>query len=134
MSLVKEFKEFISRGNVIDMAVGVVIGAAFSAIINSLVKDVINPVIGFLLAGIDFANLKIVLKAATEATPEVAIMYGSLINSIINFILVALVIFLVIKGFNKLKKKQEVAEAAPAPAGPSEAELLSQILDELKKK
>ncbi len=139
MSLAKEFKEFISRGNVVDLAVGVIIGGAFGAIVNSLVKDVIMPPIGYALSGIDFSSLKIVIaQAVTDASgkvtkPEVAIGYGAFINTLINFIIVALVIFMVIKGINSLKRKQ--AEEPPAPAPPTkDQELLTEIRDLLAKR
>ena len=91
--IVNEFKEFISRGNVVDMAVGVIIGSAFTAIVNSLVKEVIMPAIGYVISGVDFTALKIVLAPATEEKAEVAILYGSFIQQIINFLIIALVVF-----------------------------------------
>lgn len=134
---INEFKSFIMRGSVIDMAVGIVVGAAFTTVINSVVKDIINPVIGFILAGIDFANLKAVLASAEGAKPEIAITYGNLINAIINFIIVAFVLFIVLKIYNKaklvLEHQQEATENAK-PATPSDNELLAAILDELKKR
>jgi large conductance mechanosensitive channel len=140
MSLAKEFKEFVSRGNVVDLAVGVIIGGAFGAIVNSLVKDVIMPPIGYLLSGIDFSSLKIVIaQAVTDATtgkvtkPEVAIGYGAFINTLINFVIVAAVIFMVIKAINSLKRKE--AEAPAAPAAPTTDQLLlTEIRDLLAKK
>ena len=135
-----EFKKFITRGNVLDMAVGVIIGGAFTAIVNSLVNNILNPVIGLITGGMDLSNLKVVLKAAVGDTPEVAILYGSFINAIINFLLVALVLFLIIKSFNKLnekKKKEEEAAAAAVPPAPpvksDEVVLLEEIRDLLKK-
>lgn len=128
----KEFGDFIMRGNVIDLATGMVIGAAFGAIVNSLVKDIFNPIIGIATAGIDFSNLKIVLKEAVEEVPEVAIRYGEFLNAVFSFLIIAFVIFWVIKGFNKLKKPEEPAPAAPA--GPTEKELLADILAVLKSK
>ncbi len=130
--MLKEFKEFISRGNVVDMAVGVIIAGAFGAIITALVTNVLMPILGYLLAGVDFTNLKIVLTAATETAEEVAITYGVLIQSIISFIFIALAVFLVVKAVNKMKKPAPVVEAPPA--GPTEAELLADILSELRKK
>ena len=100
-----EFKKFIARGNVIDLAVGVIIGAAFTAITNSVVNDIIMPVIGLITGGMDFAEMRIILKPATETAAEVAIRYGALINAVINFLLVSLVLFFVVKGFNALKEK-----------------------------
>lgn len=135
MGLIKEFKEFISRGSVIDMAVGVVIGGAFKEIVDSLVSNIIMPVIGVITAGIDFSHIKTVLRAAEGDNPEVAILWGMFIEAIISFLLIALVIFLLLKGINRLRKKQETAEAVEAAAaGPSDTELLADILLELKKK
>ena len=128
--MLKEFKEFISRGNVVDMAVGVVMAGAFGAIINSLVNNVLMPLLGYLLAGIDFANLKIVLTPATATAEEVAISYGLLINAVISFIFIALAVFLIVKAVNRMRKPKE----EEAPAGPSDNELLAEILQELKKK
>lgn len=136
-----EFKKFIARGNVIDLAVGVIIGAAFTAITNSVVNDIIMPIIGLITGGIDFAEMRIILKPATEATAEVAIRYGLLINAIINFLLVALVLFFIVKAFNTLKektKKEEEAKAAAAPAPEpvksADVLLLEEIRDLLKAK
>lgn len=146
----KEFKEFISKGNVMDMAVGLVTGSAFTAIVTSLVNDVIMPAIGVLVGGINFADLKIVLKEAvaeTETTPavaEVAIKYGSFIQAIVNFLIVAFVIFLVVKAMNKMRAAAEARKAAeeapeepaeePAPEEPSaDIVLLTEIRDLLKK-
>ncbi|MBO8435573.1 MAG: large-conductance mechanosensitive channel protein MscL [Spirochaetes bacterium] len=131
-----EFKKFISRGNVLDMAVGIAAGAAFTAIINSFVNDIINPIIGLLIGGVDFSELQIVLKPATETTAEVAIRYGMFINAIISFIIISFALFLMIKAFNKLadatKKKNEEAKKAPA-APPADIQLLTEIRDLLKK-
>ena len=139
MSLAKEFKEFISRGNVVDLAVGVIIGGAFGAIVSSLVKDVIMPPIGYMMSGIDFSSLKIVIaNAITDASgkvtkPEVAIGYGAFINTLINFLIVAAVIFLVVKGVNALKRKEAETPAAP-PAPTTDQQLLMEIRDLLAKK
>ncbi len=117
-----EFKKFISKGNVMDMAVGIVIGGAFTAIINSFVADILNPLISLVLGKTDFSDLKIILKAGIEATetteaiPEVAITYGNLLQAVINFILIALVLFCFIKAVNKIKEKAEAAEKAKAAA------------------
>ena len=129
----KEFREFIARGNVVDLAVGVIIGAAFGAIVKSLVDQVIMPPIGLVTGGIDFSQLKIVLKAADEATkkPEVAILYGAFINTVIQFLIVAFVIFLLVKGVNALKREKAAEEATPAGPTPTEA-LLAEIRDLLK--
>ena len=106
MSIVKEFKEFAVKGDAVDMAVGIVIGASFSKIVTSLVGDVIMPPIGLLLGGVDFKNLKVILKAAVGDTPAVTLNYGTFINTAIDFLIVAFSIFLVVKGINHLKKKQ----------------------------
>ena len=137
-----EFKTFIARGNVMDMAVGVVVGGAFTAIVNSLVGDIINPLIGKLFGGVDLSEAKVVLTEATEETAEVAIRYGALIQTIINFIIVALCIFTVVRGINRLKDKMQKEEEAAAeeetkeeePAEPSEEILLlREIRDSLQK-
>lgn len=129
----KEFKEFIQRGNVVDMAVGLVMGAAFKAIIDSFVADIIMPVIGLITGGLDFSDWKVVLREATATTEELAITYGNLITTIINFLLIALAVFFMVKGINKLRRKQEEApEEAPAPT--KEEELLTEIRDLLAKK
>jgi len=134
MAIIKEFKEFAMRGNVVDLAVGVIIGAAFGKIVSSLVNDIIMPPIGFLLGGIDFSDKKIILVQADAAkkVAEVAIRYGTFINSIIDFVIVAFCIFLVIKGINSMKKKEEEAPAA-APAPSNEEVLLTEIRDLLAK-
>lgn len=130
-----EFKEFISRGNVMDLAVGVIIGSAFTAIVNSLVNDMLMPVIGLISGGIDFSRLKLVLTPAVGDTPEVALCYGSFLQSILNFLLVALALFLLIKALNAFRRKKEEAPApAPEPPKPSEeVQLLTQIRDLLQK-
>jgi large conductance mechanosensitive channel len=105
MSIVKEFKDFAIKGSAVDMAVGIIIGASFGKIISSLVNDMIMPPLGLLIGGADFKNLKIILKAATDNNPAVAINYGQFINTTIDFMIVAFTIFLVVKGINNLKKK-----------------------------
>jgi len=110
---IAEFKEFVSRGNVVDMAVGIIVGGLFTAIVNSFVKDILNPILGLLVGGTDFGNLKIVLKAATETTEELAIRYGNLIQNIIQFLLTALVLFCIIRAINRLKEKAEAIAAKP---------------------
>lgn len=120
MSMLKEFREFAMRGNVIDLAVGVVIGGAFGKIVTSLVDQIIMPPIGWLTGGIDFSDLKWVLKPADAGDPkhkiaEVAIQYGAFINTLIQFVIIALAIFMVVKAINKLSRKQEAAPAAPLP-------------------
>lgn len=131
MSMMKEFKDFAMRGNVVDMAVGIVIGAAFGKIVTSFVKDVIMPPIGLLLGGVDFSSLAITLKGAVGKTPAVVIHYGSFINTVIDFVIVAFAIFLVIRGMNSLKKKEEEAPE-PEPEPSKEEQLLSEIRDVLK--
>jgi large conductance mechanosensitive channel len=133
MSVLKEFKEFAVKGNVIDMAVGIIIGAAFSKIVSSFVGDVIMPPIGILVGGVDFSDLAVVLKEATIDTPAVTLGYGKFIQSMIDFTIVAFAIFIAVKFINKLKKQEE---AAPAPEpGPSNEEvLLAEIRDLLKEK
>ncbi len=113
---IEEFKTFISRGNVVDLAVGVIIGSNFTAIVNSLVNDIIMPIIGIFLGGVNFTELKYVITPATETTPESAIKYGNFIQVIVNFIIIALVVFLIVKAINSFHKKEE--EPAPAPAEP----------------
>ena len=132
MSFIQEFKEFAMRGNVIDMAVGVVIGGAFGKIVTSLVGDVIMPIVGVITGGINFTDLKIVLKEAVGETPAVTINYGSFIQTTVDFIIIAFCIFCAIKAINKLKKEKPAEPEAPAE--PSEdIKLLSEIRDLLKK-
>jgi large conductance mechanosensitive channel len=126
--MIKEFKEFAMRGNVVDLAVGIIIGAAFGKIVSSLVNDVLMPPIGILIGGVDFSNLAITLKEAAAGTPAVVIKYGFFINTIIDFVIVAFAIFLVIRAINTFKKKEEAAPAAP----PRQEVLLSEIRDLLK--
>ena len=134
MGMLKEFKEFAVKGNMVDLAVAVVIGGAFGKIVTSLVNDVIMPPVGLLMGGVDFSNLKIMLKAAEGDVPAVTLNYGAWINTLIDFAIVALVIFLVIKALNSMKKK-EVAPPPPPPPGPSKEEvLLTEIRDILAKK
>lgn len=120
----KEFKEFAMKGNVMDMAIGVVIGGAFSTIVTSLVNDIIMPVFGFITAGINFSDLKVALNE------ESAIMYGSFVQAIINFLIIAFCMFFVVKGINRFKKTEE--PAPEAPKGPTTEELLVEIRDVLK--
>jgi large conductance mechanosensitive channel len=144
MGMMKEFKAFAMRGNVVDLAVAVVIGAAFGKIIASFVNDVLMPPIGLLLGGADFSKLKVVLKGGSEAimngdtvlTPavaEVAIKYGSFVNTVVDFTIVAFAIFMVVKAIAKTKKKEETKPAAP-PAPSKEEILLTEIRDILKEK
>jgi large conductance mechanosensitive channel len=111
--MLKEFKNFAMKGNVLDMAVGIIIGAAFGGIITSLVKDVIMPPIGMLLGGINFSSFAFILKEAQGETPAVLLSYGVFLNTVINFLIVAFAIFMLIKAFNAAKKKEEAAPAAP---------------------
>jgi large conductance mechanosensitive channel len=137
MSMGSEFKEFIARGNVIDLAVGVIIGGAFGKIVTSLVDQVIMPPIGLAMGGIDFSSLKIVLKPddpATKAVEEVAIQYGAFINTLIQFLIVAFVIFLMVKGINSLRREEAAAPAAEPPAPTATEALLTDIRDLLAKK
>lgn len=147
MGMLKEFKSFAMKGNVLDLAVAVIIGGAFGKIITSFVNDVLMPPIGLLLGNTDFSKLRIVLKEGSEAVmngdqvvspaiAEVAIKYGVFVNTVLDFLIVAFSIFMVIKAFNKMKKKEEAAPAAPpAPPAPSKEEvLLTEIRDILKEK
>ena len=129
----KEFKEFISRGNVMDLAVGVIIGAAFGKIVTSLVDDIIMPVIGIILRKIDFSNLKLVITPASGSTPEAAVKYGLFIQNVVNFFIMAFVIFLMVKFVNKLRKPAPVEKPAE-PVPTKEEVLLSEIRDILKNK
>ncbi len=135
MGMVSEFKEFAMKGNLVDMAVGFVMGSAFGTVVSSFINDVFMPMISPIMGGIDMANLKHVMKEATlnadgtVATPEVAINYGMFINAFISFLIVAFVMFMIIKGMNKAKKAEEEAPAAP----PANEVLLAEIRDLLKK-
>ncbi|MCR8724265.1 large conductance mechanosensitive channel protein MscL [Frigidibacter sp. ROC022] len=142
--MIKEFKDFIAKGNVMDLAVGIIIGAAFTAIVSSLVADLINPIIGLVLGGVDFTSMYIVLSG--EVAPGVGLetaresgaavfAYGAFITACINFVIIAFVVFLLVKAVNRLKEASaKKEEAAPeAPAGPTEVEILLEIRDQLKK-
>lgn len=131
MSVIKEFKEFAIRGNVVDMAVGIIIGAAFGKIVSSIVEDVIMPPLGLLMGGVDFSDKIVTLKAATATSGAVVLRYGLFINTIINFIIVAFAIFLLIKGINTLKKKEATKPTLP-PIPTKEEILLTDIRDILK--
>ena len=131
MAMMKEFKEFAMRGNVVDMAVGIVIGAAFGKIVSSFVDDVLMPPIGMLMGGVDFSELSVVLRAATDEAEAVALNYGMFIQTLIDFVIIAFAIFMVIKAMNNMKKKQEEKpEEAPKPS--QEVQLLTEIRDALK--
>lgn len=132
MKIFDEFKAFAMKGNMVDMAVGIIIGAAFGKIVSSLVSDIIMPPIGLLLGGVNFTDLKLVMKAATEAAPAVTWNYGSFIQVVIDFLIVAWAIFMIVKAINSAKKKEVEAPAAP-PAPTKDQELLSEIRDLLKK-
>ena len=131
MSLLKEFKEFAVKGNVVDMAVGIIVGAAFGKIVSSLVADVVMPPIGVLLGGVDFSDLAITVRAATETAPAVVIAYGKFIQTMLDFTIIAFVIFMAIKGLNKLRRQEEAAPSAP-PEPTKEELLLTEIRDLLK--
>lgn len=133
MSMIKEFKEFAVRGNVVDMAVGIIIGAAFGKIVTALVSGVIMPPIGVLLGGVDFSDLVFVVKEAVGEAPAVVISYGAFIQTVIDFTIIAFAIFMLIKGINSLKKKEEEAPKAP-PTPSAEEILLAEIRDLLKSK
>ncbi len=132
---VAEFKEFISRGNVMDMAVGIIIGSAFTKIVTSLVNDLIMPLIGYIIGGINFSEFKLVLREASETVEEVAFCYGAFAQAVIDFLLIALVVFCMIKAMNHFRRKKEEPAPAPAPdPEPSnEEKLLTEIRDLLKK-
>ena len=130
----KEFKDFISKGNVMDLAVGVIIGAAFGKIVTSLVDDMIMPILGIILGKINFSSLKFVIAPASGDTPEVAVLYGSFIQNVVNFLIMAFVIFLMVKLVNKLKKPAEVVENAIEELPTKEEALLAEIRDILKNK
>lgn len=130
----KEFKDFISKGNVMDLAVGVIIGAAFGKIVTSLVDDMIMPILGIILGKVNFSGLKLVITPASGDTPEVAVLYGSFIQNVVNFLIMAFVIFLMVKLVNKLKKPAEVVENAIEELPTKEEALLAEIRDILKNK
>ncbi|BAR50493.1 large conductance mechanosensitive channelprotein [Tannerella forsythia KS16] len=137
MGFVKEFKEFAMRGNVLDMAVGIVIGGAFGKIVSSFVADLMTPLLGVLIGGVNFSDLKIVLKQAVMQgeeviSPEVAFSYGNFIQVIFDFLIIAFAIFMLLKAVNKFKRKKEEAPEAPA-APPADVQLLTEIRDLLKK-
>jgi large conductance mechanosensitive channel len=138
MGLISEFKEFAMRGNVVDLAVGVIIGGAFGGIVKSMVDDILMPPIGMLMGKVDFKDLKVVMANAVMegekvVSPEVSLNYGTFINTVINFLIVAFCIFMVIKGMNTFKKKKEEAPAAPAEPT-KEEQLLTEIRDALVKR
>lgn len=133
MGMMKEFKEFAVKGNVVDMAVGIIIGAAFGKIVSSAVGDVIMPPIGVLLGGVDFSNLALTIKQASGDMPAVVISYGKFIQTVIDFTIIAFAIFIVVKAINSLKRKEEEAPK-PEPAPSAEQVLLTEIRDLLKER
>lgn len=131
MSMMSEFKSFAMRGNVVDMAVGIVIGGAFGKIVSSFVADVLMPPIGMLLGNVDFSDLTVTLQAASEGAEAVTLRYGVFIQTVVDFVIIAFAIFMVVKAMNTVMKKEE--EAPPAPPKPSkEEELLTEIRDALR--
>ncbi len=129
MSMIQEFKTFAMKGNVVDLAVGVIIGAAFGKIVSAMVEQIFMPVLGLVVGGMDFSQMKFVMKAAEGAQPEVAIGYGMFVQAVINFLIIAWALFMVIKAMNKLNKPQP----APAASTPEDILLLRQIRDSLQK-
>lgn len=130
--MLKEFKEFAMKGNVVDLAIAVIIGGAFGKIVASFVKDIVMPPIGLLLGGVDFTDLVIVIKEATGETAAVTINYGIFLGVVLDFIIIAFVIFIAIKGINSMKKKEEAPAPAEPPAPPEDVTLLREIRDLLK--
>jgi len=133
MSLIKEFKEFAIKGNVVDMAVGIIIGGAFGKIVSSFVKDILMPPIGMALGGVEFSKLAVILKEAQGDVAAVTLNYGMFIQSVVDFIIIAFAIFIMIKWMNSLKRKEEEQAAAAPPAPPKQEVLLEEIRDLLKK-
>jgi large conductance mechanosensitive channel len=131
MSMIKEFKEFAVKGNVVDMAVGIIIGAAFGKIISSFVGDIIMPPIGILVGGVAFSDLAFTLKAATADTPAVLIAYGKFIQTLVDFVIIAFAIFIAVRAINSTRRKEQEAPAAP-PAPSKEEIILTEIRDLLK--
>ncbi|KGA21971.1 large-conductance mechanosensitive channel [Pectobacterium brasiliense] len=131
MSIIKEFREFAMRGNVVDLAVGVIIGAAFGKIVSSLVSDIIMPPLGLLIGGVDFKQFSLILRDAQGEIPAVVMNYGTFIQNIFDFVIVAFAIFIAIKLMNKMRRKQEDTPAAP-PKPSAEEKLLAEIRDLLK--
>lgn len=131
MGMIKEFREFAVKGNVVDMAVGIIIGAAFGKIVSSFVGDVVMPPLGLLIGGVDFSDLAIVLKEAAGDVPAVTLAYGKFIQTVMDFTIVAFAIFIAVKAINKLKRKEQEAPAAP-PAPSDEVKLLAEIRDLLQ--
>lgn len=133
MSFIKEFKEFAVKGNVVDMAVGIIIGAAFGKIVSSFVGDIVMPPIGVMLGGVDFSDLAIVLREAVGDKPAVTLSYGKFIQTVVDFLIVAMAVFIGVKAINSMKRKEEEAPKAPA-APPADVVLLTEIRDLLKER
>lgn len=132
MSMISEFKDFAMRGNVVDMAVGIVIGGAFGKIVSSFVADVLMPPVGLMLGGVDFSDLAVTLKDATEGAEAVLLKYGVFIQTVVDFAIIAFAIFLVVKAMNSLKKEEPAPEPAPEPEPSKEEQLLTEIRDALR--
>ncbi|MDT8321415.1 MAG: large-conductance mechanosensitive channel protein MscL [Xanthomonadales bacterium] len=132
MAMIKEFRDFAIRGNVVDMAVGIVIGGAFGKIVSSFVNDVLMPPIGLAVGGVDFADLTVTLKQASGEVAAVTLNYGSFVQTVVDFAIIAFAVFMVIKAMNRMKKKEEAQPAAP-PKPSAEEILLTEIRDLLKK-
>lgn len=132
MSMMKEFKDFAVKGNVMDMAIGIIIGAAFGKIVSSFVNDILMPPLGLLLGNVDFSDLAVTLKEAAGDAPAVMWKYGAFIQTVVDFVIIAFAIFMMVKWINSLKKKEEAAPAAP-PAPSKQEVLLTEIRDLLKK-
>lgn len=133
MSMMSEFKDFAMKGNVVDMAVGIVIGGAFGKIVSSFVADVLMPPIGLLLGGVNFSDLAVTLQAAADGGDAVLMNYGVFIQTVVDFLIIAFAIFMVVKAMNSMKKKEEAAPSAP-PAPSNEEVLLGEIRDALRSK
>jgi large conductance mechanosensitive channel len=131
MSIVREFKEFAVRGNVVDMAVGIIIGVAFGKIVSSFVADVLMPPIGLLIGGVDFSNLTVTLKGAEEGVEAVLLRYGAFLQTVLDFMIVAFAVFMAVKALNTMRKKEAATPAAP-PAPSAQEQLLMEIRDLLK--
>lgn len=131
MGMINEFRAFAVRGNVVDMAVGIIIGAAFGKIVSSVVADVVTPPLGVIIGGVDFSDLAFTLKAATETKPAIVLAYGKFLQAIFDFAIVAFAVFMLVKGVNHLKRKEAAAPSAP-PTPSKEEQLLTEIRDLLK--
>ena len=133
MSMIKEFKEFATKGNVVDLAVGIIIGAAFGKIVTSLVGDILMPPLGMIIGGVDFSDLAVTLKAGGAGAPAVLLKYGAFVQALFDFTIIAIAIFMIVKAVNAIQRKNTAAPAPPAPPKPSAQELLlAEIRDILK--